>query len=223
MMESGIVDFEPVVLPLTVADATCTRGYGYAIDLFSVFTTVTYAGYVNKAFLGVGQIDKYGNINTSFLGIPPEAQRITAAGGGAGVLRVCQGNDPDHEGQRLCRKAALPDILGIYGRGDERERSGPLHPRFRSERPELRQKAFSGSTKRQRRCTWTPFSRHDRGRRQGGRSMGPESCGAHQSFPVPNDEEINFLRHFSRPVRFPIKWPCSCPWSTLSGRPWRKP
>ena len=29
----------------------------------------------------MGQIDKYGNINTSYLGKPPEAQRITAAGG----------------------------------------------------------------------------------------------------------------------------------------------
>ena len=55
-MESGIVDFEPVILPNNVADATCTRGYGYAIDLFSVFTTITYAGYLDKAFLGAGSL-----------------------------------------------------------------------------------------------------------------------------------------------------------------------
>ena len=81
VMESGIVDFQPSVLPMNVADATSTRGYGYAIDLFSVFTTIAYAGYLDKAFLGVGQIDKFGNINTSYLGAPPQAQRITAAGG----------------------------------------------------------------------------------------------------------------------------------------------
>lgn len=74
LMESGIVDFHPVGLPANVADATCTRGYGYATDLFSVFTTITYAGYLDKAFLGVGQIDRYGNINTSYLGMPPKAQ-----------------------------------------------------------------------------------------------------------------------------------------------------
>ena len=71
MMESGIIDFEPLVLPTNVADATCTRGYGYAIDLFSVFTTIAYAGYLDKAFLGVAQIDKYGKINTSYMGDPP--------------------------------------------------------------------------------------------------------------------------------------------------------
>ncbi len=81
MLESGIVDFEPCIPPQNIADATCTRGYGYAIDLFSVFSTIAFAGYLDTAFLGVGQIDRYGNINTSYVGKPPLAQRITAAGG----------------------------------------------------------------------------------------------------------------------------------------------
>lgn len=42
---------------------------------------MTYAGYLNKAFLGVSQIRKYGNINTSYPGDLPKTQRISAAGG----------------------------------------------------------------------------------------------------------------------------------------------
>ncbi|MBU2648267.1 acyl CoA--acetate/3-ketoacid CoA transferase subunit beta, partial [bacterium] len=61
MMESGIIDFEPLVQPNHIADAMCCRGFSYATDLFSAFT-MTYRGYVDVCFLGVAQIDKYGNL-----------------------------------------------------------------------------------------------------------------------------------------------------------------
>jgi hypothetical protein len=115
LMESGIVDFEPVILPMNIADATCTRGYGYAIDLFSVFTTITYAGYVNKAFLAWGRIDRYGNINTSYLECrrKPSVSRLREE---RGILCLCQGNDLDHEGERFCREncpIAHQQVLGV--------------------------------------------------------------------------------------------------------------
>ena len=67
MMESGIIDFEPL-LPLNhIADAHACRGFSYATDLFSIFTA-TYRGYVDVCFLGVGQIDKHGNLNTTVIG-----------------------------------------------------------------------------------------------------------------------------------------------------------
>ncbi len=67
MMESGIVDFEPL-LPLNhIADAHACRGFSYATDLYSAFT-MTYRGFVDVCFLGVGQIDKYGNVNTTVIG-----------------------------------------------------------------------------------------------------------------------------------------------------------
>jgi glutaconate CoA-transferase subunit B len=67
MMESGIIDFEPL-LPLNhIADAHSCRGFSYATDLFSAFT-MTYRGFVDVCFLGVGQVDKYGNLNTTCIG-----------------------------------------------------------------------------------------------------------------------------------------------------------
>jgi len=128
LMESGIVDFEPRVLPTNVADATCTRGYGYAIDLFSVFTTITYAGYLDKAFLGVGQIDKYGNINTSYLGMPPKAQRITAAGGAPEFYSYARQTILTMKGKGFVEKLPYFTSPGYLGGGDERDRSGRYTP-----------------------------------------------------------------------------------------------
>ena len=128
VMESGIVDFEPVVLPVNIADATSTRGYGYAADLFSVFTTIAYAGYLDKAFLGVGQIDKYGNINTSFLGEPPLAQRITAAGGAPEFYGCAKQTILSMNGAGFVEKLPYLTSPGYLGGGDEREKSGRYLP-----------------------------------------------------------------------------------------------
>ncbi len=128
LMESGIVDFEPCVLPVNVADATCTRGYGYAVDLFGVFTTVAYAGYLDKAFLGVGQIDKYGNLNTSFLGTPPAAQRITAAGGAPEFYAYAKETILTMKGKGFVEKLPYMTSPGYLGGGDEREKSGRYTP-----------------------------------------------------------------------------------------------
>ena len=197
LMESGIVDFEPVVLPINVADATCTRGYGYAIDLFSVFTTITYAGYVNKAFLGVGQIDKYGNINTSYLGMPPEAQRITAAGGAPEFYAYARETILTMKGKGFVEKLPYRTSAGFMGGGDERERSGRYTPgsgpsvlitskgifKFHKETKEMYLDAlFPGMTVDDVRAD-VPWDL--------------QVAEKIQSFPVPNDEEIDYLRRFS--------------------------
>jgi glutaconate CoA-transferase subunit B len=197
LMESGIVDFEPVVLPINVADATCTRGYGYAIDLFSVFTTVTYAGYLDKAFLGVGQIDKYGNINTSYLGMPPEAQRITAAGGAPEFYAYAKETILTMKGKGFVEKLPYRTSTGFMGGGDERERSGRYTPgsgpsilitskgifRFHKDTKEMYLDAlFPGMTVDDVRVD-IPWDL--------------QVAEEIQSFPVPHDEEIDFLRRFS--------------------------
>ena len=197
LLESGIVDFEPVVLPINIADATCTRGYGYAIDLFSVFTTIAYAGYLDKAFLGVGQIDKYGNINTSYLGMPPQAQRITAAGGAPEFYAYARETILTMKGKGFVEKLPYRTSPGFMGGGDERERSGRYTPgsgpsilitakgifKFHKETKEMYLDAlFPGMTVDDVRAD-IPWDL--------------QVAGEIQSFPVPNDEEIDFLRRFS--------------------------
>ena len=197
MLESGIVDFHPVVPPGNIADATCTRGYGYAIDLFSVFTTVAYAGYLDKAFLGVGQVDKFGNINSSYLGSPPEAQRITAAGGAPEFASYAKETILTMRGTGFVEKLPYLTSPGWLGGGDEREKSGRYTPgsgpsllltpkamfRFHPVTKEMYLDAlFPGYTVEdiKKDVPWDL-----------------KIAGTLSHFPIPTDEEIHFLREFS--------------------------
>jgi glutaconate CoA-transferase subunit B len=197
LMESGIVDFEPQVLPTNVADATCTRGYGYATDLFSVFTTITYAGYLDKAFLGVGQIDKFGNINTSYLGKPPEAQRITAAGGAPEFYAYAKETILTMKGKGFVEKLPYITSPGYLGGGDEREKSG-RYTRGSGPGILITSKGifkFHQTTKEMYLDALFPGVSVEDVRADIPWDL--KVADAIQSFPVPMDEEIDFLRRLS--------------------------
>jgi glutaconate CoA-transferase subunit B len=203
MLESGIIDFQPSVPPTNIADATCTRGYGYAIDLFSVFTTIAYSGYLDKAFLGVGQIDKYGNINTTYLGAPPYAQRISAAGGAPEFASYAKESILTMKGKGFVEKLPYLTSPGYLGGGDEREKSGRYTPgsgpsilmtskgifKFEKVTKEIYLDAlFPGVAMEDVRADvpWDLKVAHPL-----------------KSFPVPTDEEIDILRRFSPKIPFP--------------------
>jgi len=205
VMESGMVDFEPLVLPMNVADSTCTRGYGYATDLFSVFTTITYAGYLDKAFLGVGQIDKYGNINTSFLGNPPEAQRITAAGGAPEFYAYAKKTILTMKGKGFVDKLPYMTSPGYLGGGDARDRSGRYTP---GSGPSVLITSkgifkFHEVTKEMYMDALIPGVTVDDVRADIPWDL--RVAEELHSFPVPDDEEIDFLRHFSPTSSLPNK------------------
>jgi glutaconate CoA-transferase subunit B len=202
-LESGIIDFDPVVPPTNIADATCTRGYGYAIDLFSVFTTIAYAGYLDKAFLGVGQIDRYGNLNTTYMGAPPLAQRITGAGGAPDFAAYAKETILTMRGQGFVEKLPYLTSPGYLSGGDEREKSGRYTPgsgpsllltqkamfRFHPETKEMVLDAiFPGYTVEDIRAD-IPWDL--------------KVADTLSHFPVPKDEEIYYLRKFSPRCPFP--------------------
>ncbi len=197
MMESGICDFEPRVLPMHVADASATRGYGYATDLFSVFTTITHAGYLDKAFLGVGQIDRYGNINTSYLGDPPDARRISAAGGAPEFYAYAKKSILTMKGGAFVEKLPYLTSPGYLGGGNERESSGRYTPgsgpavlltpkgifKFDEETKEIYLDAlFPGMTMEQVAAD-IPWDL--------------KVADKFDAYPIPTDEEIMALREFS--------------------------
>jgi len=197
MLESGIVDFHPVVPPGNIADATCTRGYGYAIDLFSVFTTVAYAGYLDKAFLGVGQVDKFGNINSSYLGTPPQAQRITAAGGAPEFASYARETILTMRGTGFVEKLPYLTSPGYLGGGDEREKSGRYTP---GSVPSLllTPKAmfrFHRETKEMYLDALFPGYQVEDIKKDVPWDLQVAQTLSH--FPIPTDEEIHHLREFS--------------------------
>jgi len=124
MMESGIIDFEPL-LPLNhIADANACRGFSYATDLFSAFT-MTYRGFVDVCFLGVGQVDKYGNLNTTATGdyYKPK-MRLTGSGGAADFIAYAKRTVLTMLGGEFVNKLDYFTSPGYLDGGDSRDKSG---------------------------------------------------------------------------------------------------
>jgi len=124
MMESGIIDFEPL-LPLNhIADAQSCRGFSYATDLFSAFT-MTYRGFVDVCFLGVGQVDKYGNLNTTVIGdYNKPTIRLPGSGGAADFLSYAKRTVLTMLGGNFVNKLDYFTSPGYLEGGDSRDKSG---------------------------------------------------------------------------------------------------
>jgi glutaconate CoA-transferase subunit B len=129
MTEAGIIDFKPLVPPNHIADVMCLRGFSYALDLFNTFTTINYRGFVDKAILGVGQVDRYGNINTSFMGgTPKTGMRLTGAGGAPDFISYAKETILTLKGGEFVEKLDYLTSPGYMGGGEERDRSGLFRP-----------------------------------------------------------------------------------------------
>lgn len=124
MMESGIIDFEPL-LPLNhIADAHSCRGFSYATDLFSAFT-MTYRGFVDVCFLGVGQVDKYGNLNTTCIGdyYKPDI-RLPGSGGACDFISYSKRTVLTMLGGNFSEKLDYFTSPGYLDGGSSRDDSG---------------------------------------------------------------------------------------------------
>ncbi len=125
MTEAGIIDFEPQVPPNHIADVMCLRGFACAEDLFNTFTTINYRGFVDKAILGVGQVDRYGNLNTSFMeGGPTTGMRLTGAGGAPDFIAYAQETILTLRNGEFVEKLDYFTSPGYLGGGSERDDSG---------------------------------------------------------------------------------------------------
>jgi glutaconate CoA-transferase, subunit B len=124
MMESGIIDFEPLMQLNHIADTNGLRGFSYATDLFSSFT-MTYRGFVDVCFLGVGQVDKYGNINTTSFGdyFKPKL-RLTGSGGAVDFISYSKRTVLTLLGGQFVNKLDYLTSPGYLDGGDSREKSG---------------------------------------------------------------------------------------------------
>jgi glutaconate CoA-transferase subunit B len=128
MMESGIIDFEPLLPPNHIADAHSCRGFSYATDLFSTFT-MTYQGFVDVCFLGVGQVDKYGNVNTTVIGdYYHPTLRLPGSGGAADFMSYSKRTILTLRGGEFVEKLDYLTSPGYLDGGDSRERSGLFLP-----------------------------------------------------------------------------------------------
>ena len=82
VMEGGLIDFEPHRPPLHIADFTAMKGVSCSCDMVDTFACYLFRGDIDVGFLGAAQVDKYGNINSSYLGDYEDPEmRITGSGG----------------------------------------------------------------------------------------------------------------------------------------------
>jgi glutaconate CoA-transferase subunit B len=124
MMESGILDFEPLVQPNHIADANCCRGFAYSTDLFSTFT-MTYRGFIDMCFLGVAQIDRYGNLNTTAVGDYHDPEiRLPGSGGAADFISYAKETILTMRGGEFVEKLDYITSPGFLSGGKSREASG---------------------------------------------------------------------------------------------------
>lgn len=124
MMESGIIDFEPLVPLNNIADAHAMRGFSYSTDLFSMFTA-TYRGFVDVCFLGVGQVDKYGNLNTTAIGdyYTPDL-RLPGSGGAADFISYSKRTVLTMRNGEFVEKLDYVTSPGYLDGGNSRDESG---------------------------------------------------------------------------------------------------
>lgn len=124
MMESGITDIRPLLSLNNIADAHSCRGFSYATDLYSMFTA-TYRGFVDVCFLGVAQVDKFGNLNTTVIGdYDRPTMRLPGSGGAPDFMAYAKRTVLTMRGGAFVHKLDYLTSPGYLDGGDSRDQSG---------------------------------------------------------------------------------------------------
>ena len=85
--ESGICGAHPQGLAEGIADSVLVSGSESVLNMQALFGYVLQGGNVDVGFLGAAQVDRWGNLNTSFIGDPRNPKvRLPGSGGKAGRL-----------------------------------------------------------------------------------------------------------------------------------------
>ena len=127
VFEAGGVDPQMLHLPMSVGDSRTLTGAAQASGLFDVFTYVLQGGRVDVGFLGGGQVDRYGNLNSTALG---EYRRPTVrfpGSGGSADVAALSGRTvvvARHERRRFPERVDYRTSPGWLEGGDSRERAG---------------------------------------------------------------------------------------------------
>ena len=89
--ESGIFGAHPARLPLSIGDPTLISGATSVCSITELFMYYLQGGRIEVAFLGVAQIDRYGNINTTVIGDYHNPKTRLPGSGGACEISIHAG------------------------------------------------------------------------------------------------------------------------------------
>jgi len=128
IFEAGTVASQLAHLPMSVGDPRVMRGAAVAAGLSEVFTYVLQAGRVDVGFLSGAQIDRFGNINSTAIGLDPLHPQVRFAGSGGSCDIACLACRTviiaKHEKRRFPERVDYVTSPGWLTGGNSRENAG---------------------------------------------------------------------------------------------------
>ncbi len=126
LFENGVVRDSPALeFVVTISDGPNVTDALWCTEMRDVMGLLQ-SGRVNLGFIGGAQIDRFGNLNTSYVGPRDRATRLPGAGGGADIASLAQRHVVimAHERRRLVERVDYVTSPGYGDGGDWRRRVG---------------------------------------------------------------------------------------------------
>ncbi|MBJ3776614.1 CoA-transferase subunit beta [Acuticoccus mangrovi] len=127
LFEGGVIGpfIQPGELPPSTNEQRCTRRANMLVPITDVLLLLQ-RGYVDIGFMGGAQIDRYGNLNSSYIGDPDMPKtRLPGTGGGNDIASLAEIIvATKHEKRRFVEKVDFVTSPGFIDGGDSRARCG---------------------------------------------------------------------------------------------------
>ncbi len=126
--EAGVIGAEPARLPLSIGDPTLVSGALSVVSMYDIFANYLQRGNVDVGFLGGAQIDRFGNINATFIGNDYAHPKVRLPGSGgsqeiAAWANRCYIMTP-HQKRRFPEKVDFLTSAGYLDGKGKREKAG---------------------------------------------------------------------------------------------------
>ena len=127
LFEGGVIGpfIVPGELPPSTNEQRCTRKANMVLPITDVMLLLQ-RGYIDIGFMGGAQIDRYGNLNSSFIGDPEQPKiRLPGTGGGNDISSLTNMIVAmKHEKRRFVPKVDFITSPGFLGGGTSRSDAG---------------------------------------------------------------------------------------------------
>jgi len=184
----------PGELPASTNEQRCTRRANMLLSITDVLLLLQ-RGYVDVGFMGGAQIDRYGNLNSSFIGSPENPSvRLPGTGGGNDISSLTQMIVAiKHEKRRFVEKVDFVTSPGFLNGNSTRHDTGLISGGMYRVVTDLAIMGFDEKTKRMKVEALHPGVTAEEVRDNTGFDiLIDENVGVTKA---PSDEELSVLRH----------------------------
>jgi glutaconate CoA-transferase subunit B len=160
VLEGGIIGvrLRPGRLPASTNEMRAADGAEMLTGITDIFLAAQ-RGFFDYGFLGVAQIDAYGNINTSIIGSPEKPRvRLPGTGGANDIISLCNETFvlTNHEPRRFVEKVDFVTSPGYLSGATSRADAGLVQGGVRCVVTDLALMDFEPVSKRMRVCALQP-------------------------------------------------------------------